>query len=178
MPLPTAALEIYRAVAPAMQAFARLTKPAVSLLSRSTTAVLFLLGAHKSDGPTVSVVQASVVVSVVVELSVEVVVEVTVVGTVVVEVSVTQPGGRPLGSTGPPLAVVQASVEVEVTVVVPPSTVVVVSGAVLTDVTVAVTVPEFPSATLVLDTVGSGRPGHDCEGIGPAKSACASPAWL
>lgn len=46
---------IARAVAPAMQAFARITKPAVSLLGWSTRAVLFVLGAHKSDGPSVSV---------------------------------------------------------------------------------------------------------------------------
>ena len=46
---------IARAVAPAMQLFARMTKPLVSMLGWSTRAVLFLLGAHKSDGPTVSV---------------------------------------------------------------------------------------------------------------------------
>lgn len=46
---------IARAVAPAMQVFARMTKPLVSMLGWSTRAVLFLLGAHKSDGPTVSV---------------------------------------------------------------------------------------------------------------------------
>ncbi|MCX7402635.1 MAG: hemolysin family protein [Planctomycetia bacterium] len=43
------------AVAPAMQLFAKVTKPLVWLMSASTSAVLFLLGAHKQEGPTVSV---------------------------------------------------------------------------------------------------------------------------
>ena len=46
---------IARAVAPAMHLFARLTTPLVWLMSWSTSAVLLLLGAHKQDGPTVSV---------------------------------------------------------------------------------------------------------------------------
>ena len=44
-----------RAVAPAMQAFARITKPLVWLMGISTSAVLALLGAHKQEGPSVSV---------------------------------------------------------------------------------------------------------------------------
>jgi putative hemolysin len=44
-----------RAVAPAMQLFARLTKPLVWFMGASTSAVLFLLGAHKQEGPSVSV---------------------------------------------------------------------------------------------------------------------------
>ncbi len=44
-----------RAVAPAMHLFARVATPLVWMMSWSTTAVLFLLGAHKQDGPTVSV---------------------------------------------------------------------------------------------------------------------------
>ncbi|NDC63518.1 MAG: HlyC/CorC family transporter [Planctomycetia bacterium] len=44
-----------RAVAPAMQLFARVTKPLVWFMGASTSAVLFLLGAHRQDGPTVSV---------------------------------------------------------------------------------------------------------------------------
>ena len=43
------------AVAPAMHLFARVATPLVWMMSWSTTAVLFLLGAHKQDGPTVSV---------------------------------------------------------------------------------------------------------------------------
>jgi putative hemolysin len=46
---------IARAVAPAMHLFARVARPLVGLMSWSTSAVLFLLGAHKQDGPTVSV---------------------------------------------------------------------------------------------------------------------------
>jgi putative hemolysin len=46
---------IARAVAPAMHLFARVATPLVWLMSWSTTAVLFLLGAHKQDGPSVSV---------------------------------------------------------------------------------------------------------------------------
>jgi len=46
---------IARAVAPAMQLFARLTTPLVWMMSWSTSAVLFLLGVNKQDGPTVSV---------------------------------------------------------------------------------------------------------------------------
>ena len=38
-----------------MQLFAKVTKPLVWLMSASTSAVLFLLGAHKQEGPTVSV---------------------------------------------------------------------------------------------------------------------------
>jgi putative hemolysin len=38
-----------------MQLFARLTKPLVWFMGASTSAVLFLLGAHKQDGPSVSV---------------------------------------------------------------------------------------------------------------------------
>ena len=44
-----------RAVAPAMQVFARIAKPLVWCMSASTSAVLFLLGAQKQDGPSVSV---------------------------------------------------------------------------------------------------------------------------
>ncbi len=43
------------AVAPAMHLFARVATPLVWMMSWSTTAMLFLLGAHKQDGPTVSV---------------------------------------------------------------------------------------------------------------------------
>ncbi len=46
---------VARAVAPTMQLFARIAKPLVWLMSASTSAVLFLLGAHKQEGPTVSV---------------------------------------------------------------------------------------------------------------------------
>jgi putative hemolysin len=46
---------IARAVAPAMHLFARVATPLVWLMSWSTTAMLYLLGAHKQDGPTVSV---------------------------------------------------------------------------------------------------------------------------
>jgi len=42
-------------VAPAMHLFARVATPLVWMMSWSTTAMLFLLGAHKQDGPTVSV---------------------------------------------------------------------------------------------------------------------------
>jgi putative hemolysin len=43
------------AVAPAMHLFARVATPLVWMMSWSTRAMLFLLGAHKQDGPTVSV---------------------------------------------------------------------------------------------------------------------------
>jgi putative hemolysin len=46
---------IARLVAPAMQLFARLTKPLVWFMSAATSSVLFLLGAHKQDEPSVSV---------------------------------------------------------------------------------------------------------------------------
>ena len=46
---------IARMVAPAMQTFARFTKPLVWLMSVSTSGVLFLLGARKQEGPTISV---------------------------------------------------------------------------------------------------------------------------
>ena len=46
---------IARAVAPAMHLFARVVTPLVWMMSWSTTAMLFLFGAHKQDGPTVSV---------------------------------------------------------------------------------------------------------------------------
>jgi putative hemolysin len=46
---------IARAVAPAMHFFARVATPLVWMMSWSTTTMLFLLGAHKQDGPTVSV---------------------------------------------------------------------------------------------------------------------------
>jgi putative hemolysin len=46
---------IARMVAPAMQIFARFTKPLVWLMSVSTSGVLFLLGARKQEGPTISV---------------------------------------------------------------------------------------------------------------------------
>ena len=46
---------IARAVAPAMHLFARVATPLVWLMSWSTSAMLYLLGAHKQDGPTVSV---------------------------------------------------------------------------------------------------------------------------
>ncbi|NBT13241.1 MAG: HlyC/CorC family transporter [Planctomycetia bacterium] len=46
---------IARLVAPAMQLFARITKPLVWGLSAATSAVLFLLGAHKQSEPSVSV---------------------------------------------------------------------------------------------------------------------------
>ena len=44
-----------RLAAPAMKIFARLTRPLVWLMGASTSAVLALLGAHKQDGPSVSV---------------------------------------------------------------------------------------------------------------------------
>jgi putative hemolysin len=44
-----------RLAAPAMKTFAQITKPLVWLMGVSTSAVLALLGAHKQDGPTVSV---------------------------------------------------------------------------------------------------------------------------
>jgi putative hemolysin len=44
-----------RIAAPIMQVFARLMRPLVWGMSTATSAVLFLLGAHKQDGPTVSV---------------------------------------------------------------------------------------------------------------------------
>lgn len=44
-----------RLVAPPMQVFASVMRPLVSLLGASTSAVLFLIGAHRQDGPTVSV---------------------------------------------------------------------------------------------------------------------------
>ena len=44
-----------RLAAPFMQAFAKLARPLVWLMGISTTGVLFLLRAHKQDGPTVSV---------------------------------------------------------------------------------------------------------------------------
>jgi putative hemolysin len=46
---------IARLVAPAMQFFARVAKPLVWGMSTATSAVLFLLGAHKTDEPSVSV---------------------------------------------------------------------------------------------------------------------------
>ncbi|MFM7250669.1 MAG: hemolysin family protein [Planctomycetaceae bacterium] len=46
---------IARTVAPIMQRFARLATPAVALLGWSTRAVLFLLRAHRQEGPSVSV---------------------------------------------------------------------------------------------------------------------------
>jgi putative hemolysin len=46
---------IARVVAPAMLAIASLTKPLVWLMSLSTSGVLFLLGAHRQQGPSVSV---------------------------------------------------------------------------------------------------------------------------
>ena len=44
-----------RIAAPIMQVFARVTRPLVWGMSTATSAVLFLLGAHKQEGPTVSV---------------------------------------------------------------------------------------------------------------------------
>ena len=44
-----------RIAAPIMQVFARLMRPLVWGMSTATSAVLFLLGAHKQEGPTVSV---------------------------------------------------------------------------------------------------------------------------
>ena len=44
-----------RLAAPAMKIFSRVTRPLVWLMSASTSAVLALLGAHKQDGPSVSV---------------------------------------------------------------------------------------------------------------------------
>jgi putative hemolysin len=44
-----------RLAAPAMKVFSQVTRPLVWLMSASTSAVLFLLGAHKQDGPSVSV---------------------------------------------------------------------------------------------------------------------------
>lgn len=44
-----------RLAAPVMQVFAAVTRPLVWLMGISTSAVLFLLGAHKQEGPSVSV---------------------------------------------------------------------------------------------------------------------------
>jgi putative hemolysin len=44
-----------RLAAPVMQVFARIAQPLVWGMSVSTSAILFLLGAHKQEGPTVSV---------------------------------------------------------------------------------------------------------------------------
>lgn len=44
-----------RLAAPAMKIFARLTRPLVWLMGASTSAVLAMLGAHKQEGPSVSV---------------------------------------------------------------------------------------------------------------------------
>ena len=44
-----------RLVAPAMKIFSQVTRPFVWLMGASTSAVLVMLGAHKQDGPTVSV---------------------------------------------------------------------------------------------------------------------------
>jgi len=44
-----------RLAAPAMKVFARLTRPLVWLMGASTSAVLAMLGAHKQEGPSVSV---------------------------------------------------------------------------------------------------------------------------
>jgi putative hemolysin len=44
-----------RLAAPVMQIFAAVTRPLVWMMGISTSAVLFLLGAHKQDGPSVSV---------------------------------------------------------------------------------------------------------------------------
>jgi putative hemolysin len=44
-----------RLAAPAMKIFSRVTRPLVWLMGASTSAVLALLGAHKQDGPSVSV---------------------------------------------------------------------------------------------------------------------------
>jgi putative hemolysin len=44
-----------RLVAPAMKVFSQVTRPLVWLMGASTSAVLALLGAHKQDGPSVSV---------------------------------------------------------------------------------------------------------------------------
>ena len=44
-----------RFAAPAMQVFARIAKPLVWCMGASTSAVLFLLGAHRQEGPSVSV---------------------------------------------------------------------------------------------------------------------------
>jgi putative hemolysin len=44
-----------RLAAPAMRLFAQIVKPLVWAMGASTSAVLFLLGAHKQEGPTVSV---------------------------------------------------------------------------------------------------------------------------
>ncbi len=46
---------IARAVAPVMQGFSRLMTPLVRVMGGSTTAVLWLLGAHRHAGPSVSV---------------------------------------------------------------------------------------------------------------------------
>ena len=46
---------VARAVAPAMAIFARIASPLVWGLGRATSAVLFLLGAHRLEGPSVSV---------------------------------------------------------------------------------------------------------------------------
>jgi putative hemolysin len=47
--------DVARLAAPVMQIFAAVTRPLVWLMGISTSAVLFLLGAHKQDGPSVSV---------------------------------------------------------------------------------------------------------------------------
>jgi len=47
--------DIARLVAPAMKIFSQFTKPLVWLMGASTSGVLALLGAHKQEGPTVSV---------------------------------------------------------------------------------------------------------------------------
>jgi putative hemolysin len=44
-----------RLAAPAMQVFAQIAKPLVWCMGASTSAVLFLLGAHRQEGPSVSV---------------------------------------------------------------------------------------------------------------------------
>ncbi len=44
-----------RMAAPAMKIFSQITRPLVWMMGASTSAVLALLGAHKQDGPTVSV---------------------------------------------------------------------------------------------------------------------------
>jgi putative hemolysin len=44
-----------RMAAPAMKIFSQVTRPLVWLMGASTSAVLVMLGAHKQDGPTVSV---------------------------------------------------------------------------------------------------------------------------
>jgi len=47
--------DVARFAAPAMRLFAQVAKPLVWAMGVSTSAVLFLLGAHKQEGPTVSV---------------------------------------------------------------------------------------------------------------------------